>query len=330
MARVRKNDRPSVFRSEAGFTLIEVMSALTILAIAMIAVFATFTSQQKAFAVQSRVVEMQQNLRDGVECVVRDIRLAGYGIPDNVTIPNNVVAPGVTSLRSLYSMDGGASGTDEIYILYLYDMDAYQPPANLSSAMVSTATSISVDNVYGFVNGDLILVRSDFTADLFQITSAPSGNTLPHDTSGFNSSTAHPSWPAGGYLNNPPATVAKARFVRYFIDTATDPDHPTLMIDRMGGAPPQPVADDIEDLQFQYGIDTTVPKDGIVDSWVDTPADITQIRQVRIQVLARTRLPDMNWSETRKALGNRSAGTAADGYRRRTIDVVIDVRNSGA
>jgi len=329
MARVRKSDSPSVLPSEAGFTLIEIMSALTILAIAMIAVFATFTSQQKAFAVQSRVVEMQQNLRDGVECVVRDIRLAGYGIPDNVTMPNNVIAPGVTSIRSLYSKDGGASGADQIYVLYLYDMDSFQPAANLSSAMVSTATSISVDNVYGFVNGDLILVRSETTADLFQITSDPSGNTLPHDASGFNSSAAHPSWPAGGYLNNPPAAVAKARFVRYFIDS-TDPAHPTLMIDRMGGAPPQPVADDIEDLQFQYGIDITVPKDGIVDQWVDTPADITQIRQVRLQLLARTRIPDINWSETRKALGNRSAGTAADGYRRRTIDVVIDVRNSGA
>jgi len=78
---------------EAGFTLVEVMSALTILAIAMIAVFATFTSQQKSFTVQSRVVEMQQNLRQGVEYLTRDIRLAGYGIPSGttVTLPNGIL-----------------------------------------------------------------------------------------------------------------------------------------------------------------------------------------------------------------------------------------------
>ena len=65
----------------------EVMSALVILAIAMTAVFATFISQQKSFTVQNRVAEMQQNLRQAVEYMSRDIRLAGYGIPDNVTIP---------------------------------------------------------------------------------------------------------------------------------------------------------------------------------------------------------------------------------------------------
>jgi type IV pilus assembly protein PilW len=335
MTRVRTKDGPSLLPSEAGFTLIEVMSAMTILAIAMIAVFATFTSQQKAFTVQSRVAEMQQNLRDGVECMIRDIRLAGYGTPDNVTIPNGVIAAGVTTMGALYATDGGAAGTDQIHVLYLYDMDAYQPAANLSSAMVSTATSISVDNVFGFVNGDLILVKSESTADLFQITGAPAGNTLPHDTSGFNSSTAHPSWPAGGYLNNPPATVAKARFVRYFIDNTTDPDHPMLMVDRMGGQPPQPAADDIEDLQLAYGLDTS--GDGAVDTWRNGPGDpilaaaeIPQVRQVRIQLMARTRLPDSNWSETRSALGNRSAGAAPDGYRRRVFDILIDVRNSGA
>ena len=70
--------------SEAGFSLIEVMSALVILAIAMTAVFATFISQQKSFTVQNRVAEMQQNLRQAAEYMSRDIRLAGYGIPDNV------------------------------------------------------------------------------------------------------------------------------------------------------------------------------------------------------------------------------------------------------
>ena len=62
------------------------------------------------------------------------------------------------------------------------------------------------------------------------------------------------------------------------------------MVDRMGGAEPQPVADDIEDMQLTYGLDTNA--DGIVDSWVP-PGAVTppQIRQVRLQFTARTRTP---------------------------------------
>ena len=73
---------------EAGFSLVEVMAALVILSIALTAVFATFISQQKSFTVQNRVAEMQQNLRQAVEYLSRDIRLAGYGIPANVVIPD--------------------------------------------------------------------------------------------------------------------------------------------------------------------------------------------------------------------------------------------------
>jgi type IV pilus assembly protein PilW len=318
---------------EAGFSLVEVMAAMVILAIAMTAVFATFNTQQKSFTIQSRVAEMQQNLRQAVEYMSRDIRLAGYGIPDNVTIPNNTVASGITSIRWLYALDN-TTGPDQVYVLYRFDMDANQPPTLLNSDMSFFSTPISVSGISGFDNGDLILVTDNTITitDLFQITGAPAGTTLPHDANGYNAATAHTLFPAGGYLSSPPGMVAKARFVRYFIDATTDPTHPTLMVDRMGGDAPQPLADDIEDMQLAYGLDTTTPTDGIVDSWVPNPtfAQLALVRQVRLQFIARARLPEIGWAETRPALGNRPAGTTPDGYRRRTYDIVIDLRNSGA
>ena len=51
--------------------------------------------------------------------------------------------------------------------------------------------------------------------------------------------------------------------------------------------------------------------------------------EVRLELVARTRLPESGWSEVRPGIGNRPAGTTPDGYRRRTYDIVIDVRNSG-
>jgi type IV pilus assembly protein PilW len=325
-----RRDRSRAHRHpEAGFSLVEVMAALVILAIAMTAVFATFISQQKSFTVQSRVAEMQQNLRQAAEYVSRDIRMAGYGIPDNVVIPNGIIATGVTSFRSIYAKDN-TTGPDQIYILYMFDMDNNQRPTSLTSAMGSTATSISVSSIGGFFDNDLILVtdNTNTTADLYQISGTPAGTTISLNGSSYN---VHPGFPSGGYLSSPPAMVAKARFVRYFIDNMTDPTHPTLMVERLGSTASQPVADDIEDMQFEYGIDTSTPADGVVDSWIPNPTftQSAQVRQVRLRFIARTRLPEAGWSETRPALGNRAAGTTADGYRRRIYDIVIDVRNSG-
>ena len=105
------------------------------------------------------------------------------------------------------------------------------------------------------------------------------------------------------------------------------------MVDRMGGASAQPVADDIEDMQLTYGVDLN--GDGFIGSgeWTTTPADPSKIRQVRLQFIARSRLPEVGWSEKRpgsaEGFGNRTDVTTPDGYRRRTYDIVIDVRNSG-
>jgi prepilin-type N-terminal cleavage/methylation domain-containing protein len=327
MTRNRRNGGTVPRHSEAGFSLVEVMAALIILSIAMTAVFATFISQQQSFTIQSRVSEMQQNLRQVVEFMARDIRMAGYGIPDNVTIPNNVIAAGVTSIRSLYAKDN-TTGPDQIYILYFFDMDDNQRSTWNTAAMAIGAGTVTVDNTDGFLptGGELVIVKDETKAQLFQTVSKTStalsfgGAMYP----GVADNVYAPGSP-------PPAssTVAKARFARYYIDSTTDPAHPTLMVDRMGGLAAQPLADDIEDMQLEYGIDTNAPTDGIVDSWVASPATPSQVRQVRLRYIARTRLPEAGWAETRPALGNHAAGTTPDGYRRRTYDIVIDIRNSG-
>jgi hypothetical protein len=132
-----------------------------------------------------------------------------------------------------------------------------------------------------------------------------------------------------------PTVVAKARFVRYFIDVS-DPNHPTLMVDRLiTGQNPQPLADDIEDLQISYGVDTN--GDGVIEAFRNAAVggatlavgEIPQIRQVRLHLIARSRLPEKDWIGRRPAAGNRGTAGTTDGYRRRIIEVNIDVRNSG-
>jgi len=310
--------------SEAGFTLVEMMAAFVILFIAMTAAYATFEFQHASFTTQNRVAETQQNLRSAMEVLSRDIMLAGYGIPAAVNLPAGLLPSGDNTIRTVDPWNSTTTA-DQIVLLYTYDMDANLPPTTLSANMGAYNTTISVASTNGFANGDYIIVTNGTSADLFQITAAITDNTtLPHNTSGVNALASHAAFP--GYTVG--ATVSKARFVRYFIDT-TDPAHPTLMLDKMvAGVQPQPLADDIEDMQFQYGLDTN--SDFVVDTTAvnaPTAAQIPQIRQVRVWLSARTRMAERKWQEVRPAMGDRAAGAAADGYKRRTIDVAIDLRN---
>jgi hypothetical protein len=100
------------------------------------------------------------------------------------------------------------------------------------------------------------------------------------------------------------------------------------MVDRRNGQPPQPLADDIEDLQLQYSMDTN--GDGaieVVDNNVVGNASFA--RQVRVHLLARSRITEQGWVETgNRNMADHTPGAANDGYRRRRTEMVLDVRNS--
>ncbi len=68
-----------VLKGSKGFSLVELMVALVISAILIVALFRTFIAQQKAYNIQEQVVDMQQNARLAISKTIRDIRMAGFG-----------------------------------------------------------------------------------------------------------------------------------------------------------------------------------------------------------------------------------------------------------
>lgn len=73
----------------------------------------------------------------------------------------------------------------------------------------------------------------------------------------------------------------------------------------------QPVADNIEDMQIQYGIDA--PRDGVIDAYTATPADFSQVAAVRVTLTVRG--PSAN------------AATDGDGFLRQPYTSTFTVRN---
>ena len=63
---------------ESGFTLVELLIAMTIGLIILAALSSTFLMQRKAYDVQEQIVEMVQNARAAMDIMSREIRMAGY------------------------------------------------------------------------------------------------------------------------------------------------------------------------------------------------------------------------------------------------------------
>ena len=62
----------------AGFTLVELLIAMVIFAVALTAIYTSYLTQQKTYLAQSQVTAMQQSLRAGMYHLERELRMAGY------------------------------------------------------------------------------------------------------------------------------------------------------------------------------------------------------------------------------------------------------------
>lgn len=82
-----------------GFTLVELMLALAISSIVMIAVYATYHSQQKSFVVEDQVVAMQQNLRAGMLNLQREVKMIGCNPTGSAITAINTAEATVFSFR---------------------------------------------------------------------------------------------------------------------------------------------------------------------------------------------------------------------------------------
>lgn len=117
-----KSLKSLVTKNHQGFTLVELMITLAMSAIIVSAIYSAYIIQQKTYYTQGQVVEMQQNIRAGLELMSSEIRMAGYGSAADAKV---VVATGTQlQIRMDLNDDGDCLDTNEDVTFGLAGVDA--------------------------------------------------------------------------------------------------------------------------------------------------------------------------------------------------------------
>ncbi len=142
-----------------GFTLIELMIALTISALMVGMILSIFTRMSTAYRTQQYVADLQRRLTAAHEVVQRDIRQAGFAMPDGVMLPAGVLG---TVIHPAVEIRDGGTQPDELHVFYADP----SVQARVLTTLGPTVTQFQVDSVDRFQPGDLVLLSSYGTRDL--------------------------------------------------------------------------------------------------------------------------------------------------------------------
>ncbi len=149
--------RRRIYKSAAGFTLIEMMVAITLGMIVIAGATGTFTAQTRQNAAEEQISQMHQNVRGALDMIIRDLMQAGYKAPGG-----SVTGVTYSASQLLIQADLSANGTIDTsstsleYIIYVYDSANRRITRQLGtggSAEVLAENITQCDFAYSDANG---------------------------------------------------------------------------------------------------------------------------------------------------------------------------------
>jgi hypothetical protein len=184
-----------VWRSERGFSVIEMLVATAIMVSVTGAIFSVLNPAQGIFAAQPEVSDMQQRMRIGVDTLYKDLVMAGAGTYSGAAVGTlgNYAAAILPDREGSQSPDppgtfkcttpfcAALGGSDTMTVMYVPPTSAQ---TTIKDPMPSQSAEIKVnkqpgcppsDDLCGFKTGMTVLIFDDTGAyDTFQITNVQS------------------------------------------------------------------------------------------------------------------------------------------------------------
>jgi type IV pilus assembly protein PilW len=341
--------------ADKGFSLVELMVALAIASVLLGALTVMFVNTSNARAELDRSSRQIEGGRYAMQVLSDEIRHAGYygALAQAPTLGGSVTSlpdpcaydvPTVQASFALplqgYAGASTAAGLDTGKLGCLTAKAGYKPNTAVlvvrrantsagSSAVTSGYFNIQTSGCAGdlsryvldsYSNSGSFTLHSNASPGCIPITTAPAASIEPFYIRIYYVSTCSGVDCTASGANNVP-TLKR-------IDVT--PDGPTFT--------PTPIVDGIENIQFDYGIDTSSPVDGSPDVYTNTtahaatmPSSLAEwqnVMAVRVYVLSRNLDASSGFTDTKTyALGPATVSSPGDSYRRHVYSELVRLNN---
>lgn len=295
--------RPSIPRSLRGFSLVELLVAVTIGLVVTLAVFGVLAASEGRKRTSVSLNDANQSGAYAAYTLDRLIRSAGSGFTDgwtrvgacrlNARLPDGQTWPRTTALPAPFDgpnvpqtlrlapivifQDASGAGSDVLMVMS-GSAGFGESPATLlpRSGTDVAANQWRLNNTIGFRGGDLVMLAGAGECLLTQLTAGFVGGAtqaLPFDTAGayYTASGSNTSMTALASLSNTDAfaigNIANntPQFQLFGVgDNSTLFSYDLLLIN--GQNAPLPLAEGVIALRAVYGVDTN--DNGVIDDWV--------------------------------------------------------------
>ena len=348
---VRRARRPGL-SPRAGFTLLELMVSLSIFAVVVAGVFESLTRQHKTSIVTENVVEVQNNVRAIASLMEREIRMAGYMVPDAVGVcgidrktgsdelfvsENEPIVPDNARAGEM----GARLATGSVWSNPTINALAPSSSSPITLNLDSTTSDLDGDKTLFYDNDGNGTAEADFRVGggfiLADLANSHRGTLCGRVTAA--STTQLTLVPMAGALAAIASDDAEEQIVvvpaaHYAINTTSG----TGQLERNGDL----LAQGVDDFQVSYYFD--VDDDGVVDvATAEEPGtkngnvynpsswDNGDLKEVRFSIVVRTRATDPNFAQGNFVVKeNRTAPAGGnDGFRRRVVVGSVRPRNIG-
>ncbi len=288
-------------KKNSGFTLVELLIAITISSVVVGGAYGVFRGQQKAYTQQEQIADIQQNLRAGSFYLTNEIRLAGYS-----------VTPGI--------IDAGPG-------IFHIKMDIWDP-ADWNN---NSRTNVDSDGHIDHAGEDVI----------YTIVRRNGGVLLPDDVDGNGLPDTLTAWgtPEPAILartdvfgtNQAEALMENVEALSFAYAFDNDGDgYP----DRNAGGGIIWAVDTDADGKLDTVLDTN--SDGVIDindaeggAAQAIPGDFSSIRMVQMWLLVRSPIPDNAFVDNKTYVIGEKRLQVNDSYRRRLLTAAVVCRNMG-
>jgi type II secretory pathway pseudopilin PulG len=314
-------------KSQAGFSIAEVMVAMVVMTVITGAVVALMRDSLKVSATTYELTDAQQSLRNSQESINRDLINVGDGLNsiNRILVPRTFVTnylavnpfdnpgtPGYVNLALMNSDNDVPTGTtvrgttpavtvrstptktDRISML---EIDPNFTPIPLAANAINAAGSqvtIAAADLSRFTNGEVYFITSSIGATFGQITSITAGpparlNFVNGDTLGLNVTGA------GGMINQVsaggtvPTSLLRMQIIHYFINSNG------LLIRRAfgvrgAGYRDSVIAEHVLSMQFRYFLNLRGADGNIVQPVTHLTNSTQQlaVRQAEVTVMTET------------------------------------------